>query len=220
MLDFAGLRQRMVDNQIRPSEIVNHELIQAFLTVPREDFVERPEKPFAYSDRELPLPASAGDRRMMDPVQLARLIQALPIGPASRVLIVGCGTGYSAALLARLAAEVVALEEDDALARIAAERLQTAGAGKIQVVAGTLTDGHPAGAPYDAILVDGAVEFVPDALIKQLKQDGALAVVERQERISRAMLYQRVGDGAAKWPQFEAWAPLLPGFARAHEFVF
>jgi protein-L-isoaspartate(D-aspartate) O-methyltransferase len=220
MHDFAALRQRMVDNQIRPSEVTDHDLIRAFLAVPREVFVEPAERPFAYSDRELRLPAAGSVRRMIDPVQLARLIQALQVGSQSNVMVVAGGTGYSAALLARLARRVIAVEEDETLAALAEEKLRAFGAANATVVRARLTEGWPAQAPYDAILVDGAVEFVPDALIRQLAPEALLAVIERDDRISRAMLYERVGERATRWPLFEAWAPLLPGFVRKREFVF
>lgn len=219
MYDFAALRQRMVDHQIRPSDITDHALIGAFSTVARESFVEAAEQPFAYSDRELKLPAARGNRRMIDPVQLARLVQSLRLGPESRVLVIGCGTGYSAAIIARLAATVIGVEEDEALAALAEAQLRDIGA-DARVVLGKLSEGWPEDAPYDGILIDGAVEFVPDTLMAQLTPDGRLAVIERQERISRAMLHERVGSERARWPQFEAWATLLPGFERKREFVF
>jgi protein-L-isoaspartate(D-aspartate) O-methyltransferase len=220
MHDFAALRQRMVDNQIRPSEVTDRDLIKAFLAVPREVFVEPPEQPFAYSDRELRLPAAGGERRMIDPVQLARLIQALQVGPGSKVMAIAAGTGYSAALLARLARHVIAVEEDETLAALAGEKLRALGAANATVMCARLTEGFPAEAPYDAILIEGAVEFVPDDLFRQLAPGALLAVIERDERISRAMLYERVGELPARWPLFEAWAPLLQGFAKKREFVF
>jgi protein-L-isoaspartate(D-aspartate) O-methyltransferase len=221
MHDFAALRRRLVDNQIRPSEVTDRDLIQAFLEVPRELFVAERERPFAYSDLELPYSALAPDRKMLDPVQLARLLEMLPLDRASsKAMVIGCGTGYSAALLSRLCSSVVAVEEDKRLAAAATEVLAAVGAGNVTIVRGKLAEGHSAQAPYDAILVDGAVETVPPALIAQLKQNGSLAVVLREDRISRAMLYERVGDDAARWPQFEAWATLLPGFEAAREFVF
>jgi protein-L-isoaspartate(D-aspartate) O-methyltransferase len=221
MHDFAALRRRLVDNQIRPSEITDRALIEAFLTVPREIFVAPPERPFAYSDRELPYSALAPDRKMIDPVQLARLIEMLPAGgPEAKMMVIGCGTGYAAALLARLCGSVIAVEEDERLAAAAAETLAGLSVDNVTVARARLTEGYPAGAPYDAILIEGAVETVPAALVAQLKQTGALAVILREERISRAMLYERVGDDAAKWPQFEAWAALLPGFQKEREFVF
>jgi protein-L-isoaspartate(D-aspartate) O-methyltransferase len=220
MLDFAALRQRMVDNQIRPSAVTDPDVIRAFLAVPREIFVADEEKPFAYGDRELVMSPSAPQRRTMVPVQLARLLQALPLGPGAKALDVGCGSGCSAALLARLTGSVVALEEDAGLAAMARARLKRLGATNVAVVEGKLTEGWPAAAPYDAILIDGAVEVAPDSLIAQLRPGGMLAAIVRAERISRAMLYERVGETVAKWPQFEAWATLLPGFERKPEFVF
>ena len=220
MGDFSALRQRMVDNQIRPSAVTDPDVIRAFLAVPRERFVAEEEKPFAYADRELLMSRSAPQRRMMIPVQLARLVQALPLGPEAKAMVVGSGSGCSAAVLAELAGSVVALEEDAGLAAMARERLMELGARNVSVVEGKLVEGWPAEAPYDGILIDGAVEVVPDALIAQLRRGGILAAIVRLERISRAMLYERVGDGAAKWPLFEAWATLLPGFRRKPEFVF
>lgn len=221
MDDYMTLRRRMVDNQIRPSEVTDYAVIKAFLSVPREIFVEPAEQPFAYADRELKLPASAGlERRMMAPVNLARLVQLLPLGAQAKILTIGCGTGYSAAILARLAGAVVAVEEDERLAAWAGEKLAALDAANAGVIRAGLTQGAPAEAPYGGILIDGAVETVPDAIIAQLKPDGVLAVIERDERASRAMLYKRVGADAAKWPKFEASATLLPGFARKREFVF
>ena len=115
---------------------------------------------------------------------------------------------------------VVAVEEDETLARRASVLLREVGADNVGVTQGKLVEGRASEGPYDGILVDGAVEVLPDALIRQLRPGGYLATIERQDRISRAMLYERVGDGAARWPQFEAWAPLLPGFERKREFVF
>ena len=220
MHDYAMLRQRMVDNQIRPSEVTDHEVLKAFLNVPRELFVAPSEQPFAYADRDLRMSETNRDRAMIPAVQLARLVQALPRGAATKLAVIGCGTGCSAAILARLAAWVVAVEEDETLAGAARDRLRNLGAANVAVVQARLTDGYPPEAPYDGVLVDGAVEYVPDALIRQLKPGGLLAVIERGERVSRAMLYERVGEDAAKRPLFDAWAPLLPGFERKREFVF
>jgi protein-L-isoaspartate(D-aspartate) O-methyltransferase len=219
MHDFTTLRQRMVDNQIRPGAVTDLEVIKAFLAVPREEFVAPAEQFFAYADRELGLPSAVSAKRtMMPPVQLARLIQALPRLPDAKVMVVGCGTGYSAAILARLAGRVVGVEEDPSLAASARANLRSLA--NVAVVEARLTDGCPAEAPCDAILIDGAVEFVPDGLIRQLGPDGALAAIEREERVSRAILYERIGTEAARWPLFDAWTGLLPGFARKREFVF
>ena len=220
MTDFSVLRQRMVDNQIRTSEVTDRDVIAALLSVPREAFIPPDEKAFAYAERELRMAAGASLRRMMDPVRLARLVHALPRGADIRAMVVGCGSGYSAALLSRLAGSVVAVEEDNALAALARENLATVGAQNASVIEAKRADGHPAGGPYDAILIDGAVEIVPDALLSQLAPGGALAVIERDGGVSRAMLYEMVGKDTTKWPLFDAWATLLPGFERRREFVF
>jgi protein-L-isoaspartate(D-aspartate) O-methyltransferase len=220
MADFDVLRRRMVDNQIRTSAVTDADVIRAFLTVPREAFVAEAEKPFAYAERELMMSPEAPERRTLVPVQLARLAQALPLGPDAKAMVVGCGSGCSAAVLAQLARSVVAVEEDAGLAGMARERLSDIGVSNVSVVEGELVEGWQAEAPYDAILIDGAVEVVPDALVAQLKPGGILAAIVRLERVSRAMLYERVGKDVTKWPQFEAWATPLPGFQRKREFVF
>ncbi len=136
------------------------------------------------------------------------------------MLDVGCATGYSSALLARLARSVVALEQDAALVRLARENLQAVGASNVTVVAGPLTDGWQAEAPYDVIFVNGATEIVPHALCHQLKDGGRLVAVMGRPPNSRAMLYRSVAGDASGWPIFDASAPLLPGFAATPAFVF
>jgi protein-L-isoaspartate(D-aspartate) O-methyltransferase len=216
-IDFSALRQRMVDNQLRPSEVSDHEVIRAFLTVPRERFVGPDEQAFAYADRDLRLPGAA-DRGMMAPVQLARLVQMLP--RRSRILVVGSGTGYSVAILAQLARPVVALEEERRLAVHAADALNALGVDGWLDCVGPLKDGCAEHAPYDGMLIDGAIEVLPESLVRQLRQGGVAVGIEQGERISRAMLWERSGESMTGWPQFEAWAPALPGFARERTFVF
>ena len=208
----------MVDNQIRTSAVTDHAVLRAFHAVPRELFVDAAEQPFAYTDRDVTMSATSPHRAMMPPAQLARLVQALEMWPEERVMVVGAGTGYSAAILAMIAGSVVAVEEDSGLAAIAKSRLRDVG--DISLVARSLCEGSPEGAPYDAILIDGAVETLPSVLIEQLKPTAKLATIVRDDRISRAMLYERVGARADDRPLFEAWAPLLPGFERVREFVF
>jgi protein-L-isoaspartate(D-aspartate) O-methyltransferase len=220
MTDFSALRQRMVDNQIRTSEVTDREVLAAFLSVPREIFVDPAERPFAYAEREVRMSAAAPDRRMMDPVRLARLVHALPRGPGVKAMVVGGGSGYSTAILARLVSSIVEIEQDKSLAELARQKLVEAGAPAAAIVEANLVNGHPEGGPYQAILIDGAVEKVPDSLLSQLAQGGALAAIVRNGAISRATLFERVGEDTAKWPLFDAWATLLPGFEKRPEFVF
>ncbi|MCW5691300.1 MAG: protein-L-isoaspartate O-methyltransferase [Pseudolabrys sp.] len=219
MTDFATLRRHMVDGQVRPADITDIRITTAMLEIPRERFVPTQVQSLAYLDRDLGLSAAGNaTRTLMKPMVLSKLIQALDIESGDRVLIVGAATGYSAAVLARMGAEVVALEQDAGLAGIAQSAL--AGQGHVQVVTGTLADGYAAAAPYDAILVEGAVEELPEAFCAQLKDGGLLACIQGTPPASSAMLYCRSGDELGGRRIFDAAASLLPGFAKPRVFAF
>ena len=222
MQDFFALRQNMVDNQIRPSDVTDGALIKAFLTVPREKFVSEADRSFAYSDRDMCISSTAGrERWMMSPVPLAKLINALDLAPDAHVLVVGCGTGFSAALLSLIVGSVTALEEEPILADAAQRNMSEAGLRNVTVVRGGLAQGWADQAPYDAVLIDGAVETIPDRVMEQLKPGGTLASVERQDRVSRAVICERVGSETTKLAVFDAGINgVLPGFEKAAEFVF
>jgi protein-L-isoaspartate(D-aspartate) O-methyltransferase len=212
----------MVDGQVRTSDVTDLRLITAMLAVPRERFLPPAQKSFAYFDLDLPLAAQGEKqplRHLIKPMVLAKLIQAADIREDDHVLDVGCGTGYSTALLARLAGAVVALEEEAALARQAAENLRALGVANAQVVTGALADGWSTLAPYDAILLNGAFEVAPAALLGQLKDGGRLCGVMRAAA-GKAMLYRSAGGVVSGRPIFDAAAPLLPGFAQPAVFVF
>jgi protein-L-isoaspartate(D-aspartate) O-methyltransferase len=149
---------------------------------------------------------------------LAKLIQAAAVKPAERVLDVGCATGYSSSVLARLAGAVVALEQDQSLARVATAQL--ASASNVTVVTRPLTQGWPAQAPYDVIFLNGATEIMPAELAGQLEDGGRLVAIVGRPPTSRAMVYRRVAGDVSGWPAFDAVAPLLPGFAEPPAFVF
>lgn len=219
MTDFATLRRHMVDGQVRPADVTDIRILSAMLETPRERFVPDQAQALAYLDQDLGLGiAGSATRRLMKPMVLSKLIQALEIESTDRVLVVGAATGYSAAIIARMAAEVVALEQDAALIQIAKSAL--AGQGHVQVVTGTLADGYATAAPYDAILVEGAVEELPDAFCAQLKEGGLLACVQGTSPASSAMLYCRSGDELGGRRIFDAAASLLPGFAKPRVFAF
>jgi protein-L-isoaspartate(D-aspartate) O-methyltransferase len=223
MIDFAAARRMMVDGQVRTSDVTDLRIVAAMLELPRERFVPESRADLAYLDLDVPVGAAAtggAARRLLKPMVLAKLVQAAAVKAGEHVLDVGCATGYSSALLARLARSAAALEEDPDLVRFAREALHAVGADNVTVVAGPLTQGWQAGAPYDVILLNGATEVVPDALCRQLKDGGRLVAVVGRGPASRAMLYRAVGGDVSGWPIFDAAAPLLPGFAAPAAFVF
>jgi protein-L-isoaspartate(D-aspartate) O-methyltransferase len=223
MLDFAAARRAMVDSQVRTSDVTDLHISAAMLELPRERFVAQSGADLAYADLDVPVAGGKpGEpvRRLLKPMVLAKLVQAAAVKADDHVLDVGCATGYSAALLARLARSVVALEEDPSLAKLAGENLAAVGARNVTVVTGPLTQGWPAAAPYDVIFVDGAVETVPDALCSELKDGGRLVAVVGGAPAGRAMVYRSVRGDVSGWPVFDASAPLLPGFAAPPAFVF
>jgi protein-L-isoaspartate(D-aspartate) O-methyltransferase len=231
MVDFRAARRAMVDGQIRTNGVTNLDLIGAMLDVPREAFVPERQTALAYLDRDLPLPSRSGaPRYLIKPEVTAKLIQAADVTPQDRVLVVGAATGYSAAIMSRLAAKVVALEEDPGLAEIAQANLRHLGVTNVTVATGSLSAGWPATAPYDVILLEGGVETVPQPLFDELSADGQLVTVVYEGRgdaagpidgkIGKATVYRDVKGEVGGRALFDASAPLLPGFARARAFVF
>jgi protein-L-isoaspartate(D-aspartate) O-methyltransferase len=217
MFDPATARRNMVDGQVRTADVTNLDLIAALLDVPRERFVPPPGIEQAYRDGEIPI---AQGRALLRPMIFAKLVQASRVSGQQHVLDVGCGTGYSSAVLARLAGSVVALEADPELARQARANLAACGAGQILLGIGPLPEGWPDAAPYDVILLNGTTEIVPEALGRQLKPDGRLACIFGRSPAAKAMLFRRVEGRLVGLPIFDAAAPLLPGFAKPPSFVF
>jgi protein-L-isoaspartate(D-aspartate) O-methyltransferase len=217
MFDTVAARRMMVDGQIRTADVTDLDLIGAMLAVPRERFVPAAIAEQAYRDGDV---AIAAQRVLLRPMVLAKLLQAVRVTSTDRILVVGSGTGYSTAVLARLAATVVALEQDEALTARAREVLAALGAGNVTVANGPLTAGWPAAAPYDAILVDGSTEVVPETLGAQLEPDGRLACIFGRGPNGKAMIYRLIEGQLVGRPVFDAAAPLLPGFAAPPAFVF
>ncbi|MCC6778576.1 MAG: protein-L-isoaspartate O-methyltransferase [Hyphomicrobiales bacterium] len=216
MTDFATARRMMVDGQVRTNDVTDLRIIGAMLDLPRERFVSDPG--LAYLDRDVAV--GGASRRLLKPMVLAKMLQAVDVNAHDRVLDIGCATGYSSALLAKLAARVTALEEDPALARRAADNLKSVCADNASVVTGALAQGWPQDAPYDVIFVNGATEVTPDMLCRQLAENGRLIAVMRRAPTGQATIFRAAGGEVAGWPVFDAAAPLLPGFAAAEAFVF
>jgi len=223
MIDYAAARRMMVEGQVRTSDVTDPRVLAAMLAVPRERFVPETMAGLAYLDLDVPASsAMPGEhvRRLLKPMVLAKLIQAAAVAESDHVLDVGCASGYSSVVLARLARTVVALEEEPALARRAGENLAAVGAHNVTVVTGTLIEGWPAQAPYDVIFLNGATEIEPQTLFRQLRDGGRLVGVVGRSPPGRAMLYRSVGGDVSGWPIFDAAAPVLPGFTAPAAFVF
>ena len=220
MTDFAQARRMMVEGQIRTNDVTELNLLAAFNEVPRERLVPERWQAIAYLDRDVPVQESGG-RCLLKPMVLAKLIQSAAVGEGDRVLDVGCATGYSAAILSKLSRLVVALEEDAVLAESAARTLGSVGSGNVRVVTGKLADGWPREAPYDVILLNGSTEVAPQSLLDQLSPAGGrLVTVVGRAPIGRGTVYRRSGTHVSAHPEFDAVAPLLPGFSKPPAFVF
>lgn len=217
-MDYNAARINMVEGQLRPNRLTDLRAVDAFLTVPREIFVPKGLRGIAYVDEDIHV---GHGRFLVQPMVLGRLIQELGIGPEDVVLDVGCATGYSAAIGARLAATVVALESEPDLAETATRNLQAAGIDNALVMRGPLHEGWPRQAPYDAILVNGAVAEVPHALLDQLSERGRLAaVVAPDGHVGTARLYSKVDGVVSSRIVFDASVKMLPGFEPHRGFVF
>lgn len=216
MSDFAARRTMMVDTQVRPSDVTKFPVIEAMLTIPREDFVPANRRAVAYSGENLDI---GRGRVMLEPRSLAKMTDALDIQPGELVLNLGCGYGYSAAVMARMAEAVVAIEDDAELAAEAERRLSEAGIFNVAVLNASLTEGAPRQGPYDVILIEGAVEEIPPAIIDQLREGGRIAALFREGVLGVARIGTRIG-GRVSWRYaFNANAPMLPGFGRQRGFV-
>lgn len=220
MIDFAEMRRAMVDAQVRANDVTDLRIVASMLETPRERFVPASLSSFAYIDDDLLVKEGAPARYLMEPMVLAKLLQAAEIGPDALVLDVGAATGYSTAVLARLAGQVVALEEDAELAVQGSNLLVELGLLNAAFVQGPLTAGWPGESPYDVILLNGAVDSPPDVLLSQLKPGGRLVAVVGRGRAGRATVFTNTSGGIGSRVVFDAAVPVLPGFEARPGFVF
>lgn len=216
MSDFAARRTTMVDTQVRPSDVTKFPVIDAMLSIPREDFVPGSRRAVAYSGENLDI---GKGRVMLEPRTLAKMVDALDIQPDELVLDLACGYGYSAAVMARMAEAVVAIEDDPEMAAEAEERLSQAGIFNVAVLQADLTKGAPKQGPYDVILIEGAVQEIPDAIVAQLRDGGRIAALFTEGALGVA----RIGTshhGRISWRySFNAKAPILAGFEKQRGFA-
>ncbi|MFP6746287.1 MAG: protein-L-isoaspartate O-methyltransferase [Alphaproteobacteria bacterium] len=217
MPDNATARLNMVNNQLLTNKLTDDRIVQALLSVPRENFVPKALRGVAYVDEDIPL---GNGRHLMEPMAFARILQAAEVRATDVVLDVACATGYSTAVLAQLAATVVGLETDAGAVASAEAQLAALQVDNAAVVSGVLVDGCSEQGPYDVIFINGAVEQVPGAYAAQLAEGGRMAVVERRGPSSQAVLYVKRDGLVSRRELFDAMIPVLPGFQRAEAFQF
>ena len=221
MSGFSTARQKMVDGQVRPSDVTDIRIIDAMLAVPREAFVPENARALAYLDLDLDVSEGGSVKRfLIKPVVTAKLLQAADIKDTDNVLVAGCATGYAAALVAKLAGRVTATESDPKLAARAKAAVALLGLGNVTARVAAAAEGDPANAPYDVIVLNGATEVTPDRLYRQLKDGGRLVGVFAMTRPPRAMIVTRSHGDFGNRALFDAAVPVLPGLERLPGFVF
>lgn len=216
-MDFSAARTALIDSQVRPNDVTDRRLIGAMASIPREVFVPASRRAAAYAD--VAVETGAG-RWLITARDFSKLVNIAGVRPEDRVLDIAPGTGYSTAVLARMASTVVALEQDEASVKTLKEGLAAAGVAGIETMAGPLKAGAPGKGPFDVIFVNGAVEEVPAAWLSQLAEGGRLAVAVIEGGVCRARIYTASGGKTAWRTPFDAPVPALPGFERAAEFRF
>jgi len=217
-MDYAAARRNMVESQIRPNRVLNAAIIAAMEDVPREKFVADDKAGIAYVDEALTI---GGGRYLMEPMAFARLLETAEIGADDVVLDIGCGTGYSTAVLAKVAGTVVAVEEIAEFAKSASELLTELGVDNAAVIEGPLVDGYAKQAPYDVIVFSGAVGDVPGQILDQLADGGRLVcIIQAENGLGRGTLMLKVGATIDRRDVFDAGSPVLPGFESKSVFTF
>jgi protein-L-isoaspartate(D-aspartate) O-methyltransferase len=221
MSGFVTARQKMVDGQVRPSDVTDIRILDAMLAVPREAFVPANQRALAYLDIDLDVSAGAGAKRfLIKPQVTAKMLQAAEIKDGDKVLVAGTAAGYTAAVVAQLAGQVIATESDPAEVARASDVLAQLGLANVTFRASAAAEGDSASAPYDVIVLDGATEIVPERLYGQLKEGGRLVGVFAISRPPRAMIVTHSHHDFGTRALFDATAPVLPGLERLPAFVF
>ncbi|MEQ6248583.1 protein-L-isoaspartate O-methyltransferase [Sulfitobacter sp. HNIBRBA3233] len=216
MTDFAARRTMMVDTQVRPSDVTKFPIIDAMLSIAREDFVPSAQREAAYVGENLAL---GQGRVVLEPRTLAKMLDALNIEGDELVLDIGCGMGYSTAVIARMAEAVIAVEQDESLAQEAQEALVEAGADNAVVQHGDLVAGAAEHGPYDVIILQGGVGQIPGSLLAQVKDGGRIAALFMQGELGEVRVGYRRGEDFSWRRAFNATAPILPGFAKERAFT-
>ena len=220
-MDYAAARRNMVESQVRPNDVTDRRIQDAMARIPRERFLPKSKQPLAYMDYNI---AIGEGRILMEPRCFAKMLQAAEVKETDVVLDIGCGTGYSTAILAALASAVVALESDDALVDMASEILTDMAVDNAAVVTGPLEQGCSDQSPFDVIFVNGSVEVIPQIIFDQLGEGGRLVAVVVAGQNSHARIYNKTGHDGEMYVSsrviFDAKIPVLTGFQRAAKFVF
>ncbi|WP_106744959.1 protein-L-isoaspartate O-methyltransferase family protein [Yoonia maritima] len=216
MTDYASRRTMMVDTQVRPSDVTKFPIIDAMLSVPREQFVPNSQREAAYVGENLDI---GGGRVLLEPRTLGKMLDVLDIQPQHVALDMGCGLGYSAAILANMCDFVVAVEDDEARAEEAQSLLSELGIDNAAIMAGPLAEGSEKSGPYDVIMIEGGVQAVPDAVLAQLREGGRIACVFAEGNLGVVRVGHKL-DGIVNWRfAFNASAPVLTGFEKEAEFA-
>jgi protein-L-isoaspartate(D-aspartate) O-methyltransferase len=222
MADFKEQRLNMVESQVRPSDVTDRRIVRAMGDVAREHYVPAARRSTAYMDEAVPIAPVAGghaSRHLLAPRTFAKLLHLAEIGDNAAVLAIGSGTGYSLAVIARIARQVFGVETDQALVSHAKAALLEDGVKNAEVIHGPLSDGHAPGGPYDAILVEGAAQDIPRGLLDQLKDGGRLVAIVADGPAGKAVVWKRSGKTFAARDAFDVTASALPGFQRTAAFV-
>lgn len=221
MSEFSTARQKMVDGQVRPSNVTDLRIIEAMTMVPREIFVPDGKQALTYLDLDLDVGDAGGDKRfLLKPAVIAKLLQAAEVRDTDNVLVVGCSSGYTVALVAKLARHVHATDPDSSLVAKATASLARLGIETATVKSAPALDGDASHAPYDVIVLDGATEILPEGLFRQLKEGGRLVGVFATAAPKRAMIVTRSRDDFGSRTLFDASAEVIPGLRRVADFVF